>query len=665
MRGILQAWSVKEFATGLYPERQDHHATWLDRWLGMWIGRLALLLSGLRRHQAYRFATQVETLGTGLADLDEAALRVRIDTLKTRLAREGLTRDLSVESFALVREVASRKLEMKHFPVQIMGGYALLRGALAEMATGEGKTLTAALPAVTLALARIPVHIVTVNDYLAKRDARSLAPIYEYFGLTVGWIESDQEPDVRRAMYACDITYCVNKDLVFDYLRDRINLAPNESARHLALRRFLDARPDRGTQLLRGLYYAIVDEADSIFVDEARTPLIISSEETDKHGQDRFSTALRVASGLPPDAYDVSAAERTVRLTPTGKTLVQEATDGLDGPWRFRKAREGLIEQALAAHLLFERDKHYLIAEGKIQIVDEFTGRTMADRSWEHGLHQLIETKEQLDITNPRDTISRITYQRYFRRYLRLAGMTGTGAEIAPELRAIYGLNTLCIPTNRPGARRNLGESVFIHAKARWEAVLARIVEIQASGRAVLVGTRSVEASEYLGTLLTRAGIEHTLLNARQDADEASIIAMAGLPGRVTVATNMAGRGTDIILHPQVRAAGGLHVILTEFHESRRIDRQLFGRAGRQGDPGSRESLVSLDDELFQNHAKFAVSHLSRRDWRSAVLPDTLGILLRAWAQWSAERMHARIRTRTLESEKHVDRSMAFSGRGE
>jgi preprotein translocase subunit SecA len=289
----------------------------------------------------------------------------------------------------------------------------------------------------------------------------------------------------------------------------------------------------------------------------------------------------------------------------------------------------------------------------------------MADRSWEHGLHQLIETKEGLEVTNPRDTISRITYQRFFRRYLRLAGMTGTGAEIAPELRAVYGLNTIRIPTNRPTVRRNLGERVFVHAPARWEAVVARVVEMKALGRAVLVGTRSVEASESLGAMLTRAGIEHALLNARQDADEAGIVALAGLPGHVTVATNMAGRGTDIILHPEVRAAGGLHVILTEFHESRRIDRQLFGRAGRQGDPGSFESLVSLDDDLFKNHAEFLADRLRNHVWPGGVLPGTFGGFMRILAQWSAERMHARIRKRTLESEKHIDRSLAFSGRGE
>jgi preprotein translocase subunit SecA len=665
MRRILQAWSVKEFAIGPYPERQDHHATWLDRALGVWIGRMALWASAIRRRQLRCFATEVDSAGDALQDLPEASLRDRIESLKSRLAREGLTHPLSVESFALVREVGLRTMGLRHFPVQIMGGYALLRGTLAEMATGEGKTLTAVLPAVTVALARIPVHIVTVNDYLAKRDAQTLAPIYEYFGLSVGWIEAEQETDERRVMYNRDVTYCVNKDLVFDYLRDRMTPTPNASVRHSAVRRFIDARLSRSTQLLRGLFFAIVDEADSIFVDEARTPLIISSEEPDKHAQDRFALALDMARALAPEAFTLSAAERSARLTPVGKQSVQEAAEDHGGVWRFRKAREQLIEQALAALHLYERDKHYMIAEEKIQIVDEFTGRTMADRSWEHGLHQLIETKEGLEVTNPRDTISRITYQRFFRRYLRLAGMTGTGAEIAPELRAVYGLNTIRIPTNRPTVRRNLGERVFVHAPARWEAVVARVVEMKALGRAVLVGTRSVEASESLGAMLTRAGIEHALLNARQDADEAGIVALAGLPGHVTVATNMAGRGTDIILHPEVRAAGGLHVILTEFHESRRIDRQLFGRAGRQGDPGSFESLVSLDDDLFKNHAEFLADRLRNHVWPGGVLPGTFGGFMRILAQWSAERMHARIRKRTLESEKHIDRSLAFSGRGE
>jgi preprotein translocase subunit SecA len=303
--------------------------------------------------------------------------------------------------------------------------------------------------------------------------------------------------------------------------------------------------------------------------------------------------------------------------------------------------------------------------DGKVQIVDEFTGRTMADRSWERGLHQLIEVKEGLQTTGRRETIARITYQRFFRRYLQLAGMTGTAAEVASELRSVYGLNTVRVPTNRPLARHAMGERFFISSARRWSVVVQRIVRMRALGRPVLVGTRSVQASEHLSTLLAQGGIEHALLNARQDAKEAEIVAQAGHPQRVTVATNMAGRGTDIILHPDVRAAGGLHVILTEFHESRRIDRQLFGRAGRQGDPGSFESLVSLDDELFQAHAGPLVRWVRARFREEGELPRLLGGALRILAQQSAERLHARERTRTLESEKFVDRSLAFTGPGE
>jgi len=298
-------------------------------------------------------------------------------------------------------------------------------------------------------------------------------------------------------------------------------------------------------------------------------------------------------------------------------------------------------------------------------IVDEFTGRTMADRSWERGLHQMIEAKEGLVASDLRESIARLTYQRFFRRYLRLAGMTGTGAEVAAELRAVFGFNTLRIPTHRPCVRRRLGERVYLDAQARWAAVVDRVVQMHRAGRAVLVGTRSVWASEHLSRLLSAAGVDHAVLNARQDSAEAEIVAQAGQRCRVTVATNMAGRGTDILLDDSVRAVGGLHVILTEFHESRRIDRQLFGRAGRQGDPGSFESLVALDDETFRTHAAGLVKMIRSRRWRADTLPGPVGWMLRFVAQSSAGRLHARIRRRMLEMERTMDKSLAFSGRGE
>jgi preprotein translocase subunit SecA len=664
-RKILENWSVPELSAALYPERHDRLGSKLDRWLGRGLGRAGLWVSPLRRLALRSFAAQVHQAAVRFADAPDEALRRSIEELRPRLLRQGLTRGNVADCFALVCEVSSRTLGLRHYPVQVMGGYQLLRGGLAEMATGEGKTLAATLPAVTVALAGLPVHIVTVNEYLAARDARTLAPLYGFFGLRVGWTEPGQKTDARREAYACDITYCVNKDLVFDYLRDRLNLAAGENAARRALRRFLDGHEGQRRDFLRGLYFAIVDEADSIFVDEARTPLIISGERQETEGAGPWRAALRVASALTPDCYALIERERAVILTPAGRRAAERASAGMDGQWRYRKAREELVQQALAAQHLYQRDKHYIIVDGKIQIVDEFTGRTMEDRSWERGLHQLIECKEDLEPSKRRDTIARITYQRFFRRYLCLAGMTGTGAEVAPELRSVFGLATVRIPTHRPMVRRSLGERVFTSGAARWDAVIERIAAMRAAGRATLVGTRSVEASEHLSSLLQRAGIEHALLNARQDAEEAAVIAAAGRPGQVTVATNMAGRGTDIGLDPEVRAAGGLHVILTEFHESRRIDRQLFGRAGRQGDPGSHESLVSLDDDLFAAHAQFAAARLRARFSHAAELPAWFGVMLRVAAQASAERLHARIRTRTLESEKYIDRSLAFSGRGE
>ncbi|MCP5319798.1 MAG: hypothetical protein H7A12_03050 [Pseudomonadales bacterium] len=665
MRQLLREWSVAEYAVGLYPERADRHPHVLDRVLAYWAGWLALWASALLRWRLRRFAARVLACATELGALDEEALRTRARQLSARLVREGMAEAAVVEAFALVREVSGRLLGMHHFPVQLMGGYALLRGHVAEMATGEGKSLTGVLPAVTVALAGVPVHVITVNEYLARRDAQEMTPVFAFFGLSVGWIEPDQDPSVRREMYARDVSYCVNKDLVFDYLKDGLAAGSADNVRQLALRRFLDGRAAADRLLLRGLCYAIVDEADSIFVDEARTPLIISAEQQGEADAVDYPFALAVARELPDDAYRIHAAERSARLTGAGRAAVDRAVAGRGGSWRFRRAREQVVEQALVALHLYQRDVQYIVTEDAVQIVDESTGRTMPDRTWEHGLHQLIEAKEGLAPSRRRETIARVTYQRFFCRYLWLAGMTGTGAEIAPEVRAVYGVGTIRIPTNRRLQRRHGGDRVFLQASVRWHAVVESVRARRAEGRAVLVGTRSVEASEHLAALLAVEGIDCALLNARHDAEEAAIVTAAGQPGRVTVATNMAGRGTDIKLHPQVRAAGGLHVILTEFHESRRIDRQLFGRAGRQGDPGSCEGLVALDDEIFSAHAPALAGALARWAGSSGELPRAAGRLLRRVAQDSAERRNARVRKRTLQGEKHKDRSLAFSGAGE
>ncbi len=667
-RALLASWQVHEFAAGLYPERRDCKDRRLDRWIGSLLGRWAQRGSPLRLRRLRQFAGRVEALASELADASDENLHRRVTALRAALAVDGPIDAHVVESFTLVREVCSRLLGLRHYPVQLMGGYALLRGTLAEMQTGEGKTLTAVLPAVTVALAGAAVHVITVNPYLATRDAEYLAPVYEFFGLRVGLVVPDQESAQRVQAYRCDVTYGVNKDVVFDYLRDRITQKRGRTGSRALLDSWLTGADQRSSPpgLLRGLFYAIVDEADSVLIDEARTPLIISSNVDDPNGRVLYEQALALAGSLTSgEHYRLRPSERSVELTDAGRAAVGEFARALPGLWAITRAREELVEQGLSALHLFARDRHYIITDDKVQIVDEYTGRVMADRSWERGLHQMIEVKEGLEVTKRRDTISRITYQRYFRRYLCLAGMTGTAIEVAPEMRSVYALDVLCIPPNRPVLRRDLGQRVYRDGEQRWAAIVDRAAEMHAGGRPVLIGTRSVAASELASEHLTAAGLAHEVLNARQDAREAEIIAEAGQPSRITVATNMAGRGTDILLSPAVRDAGGLHVILSEYHDSARIDRQLFGRAGRQGDPGSCEAIVSLDDELFVAHASRLLAWLRARVSADGLLPTHLGRLLLRYAQAAAERQNSRIRRQTVEMDKRVQQSLAFAGKGE
>jgi preprotein translocase subunit SecA len=675
-RALLDRWQVHEFAPGLYAERRDLKDGRLDRFIGRLLGRCAQAGLPLRGRDLRRFAERVQALEAALLAIDEDGLHSRALAVRTALAVEGLAEGPLAECFALVREVCSRRLGLRHYPVQLMGGYAMLAGALAEMQTGEGKTLTAVLPAVAVALAGAPVHVITVNPYLAARDAEYLAPVYEFFGLRVGLIVPDQETAQRVEAYAANVTYCVNKDLVFDYLRDRITQKRVRAGARALLDGWL-AGPrsqsqtqtpaqGRASVLLRGLYFAIVDEADSVLIDEARTPLIISSDIDDPNGRALYEQALALAASLKSKGhYLLRPKERSIELTDAGRAAVGDFACGLPGLWRIPRAREELVEQGLSALHLFQLDRHYIIADDKVQIVDEYTGRVMADRSWERGLHQMIEVKEALAISKRRDTISRITYQRFFRRYLCLAGMSGTATEVAPEMRSVYAMDVLRIPPNRPVVRRDLGQRVFLDSDSRWAAVVRRAAEMSTAGRAVLIGTRSVAASELASLRLSAAGLAHEVLNARQDQREAEIIAEAGQPGRITVATNMAGRGTDILLSPKVRLAGGLHVILSEYHDSARIDRQLFGRAGRQGDPGSCEAIVSLDDELFLAHASALLGWLRGRVSEAGLLPAPLARLLRQTAQTAAERQNSQIRRQTVEMDKRVEQSLAFAGRGE
>jgi preprotein translocase subunit SecA len=645
--------------TGSYPEREDVRESWLDRTTSAVFGALYQRFGP--NHLDRSFLRRVARASEGLELLTTHKLSEMASVLRRDLHRNGLRPDLVASAFAVIREVSGRTLGMRHFDVQLLGGWAMMRGKVAEMETGEGKTLTATLSAATAALAGIPVHIITVNDFLVARDAAWMKPLYDVLGLSVGTILEGMSTTDRRHAYGCSITYCTNKQVVFDYLKDRMLLQQENRALHLKIEALHRADPRVSRLMMRGLCFAVVDEADSVLVDEARTPLIISggrgAGDEERVYRQALDAARRMLAGRD---YLVSERERHVDLTDLGRAQAARLTNRYGGVWNVAGHRENIVRQALAALHLHLRDKHYIVDEGQIRIVDEYTGRVMADRSWERGLHQMVEAKEGLEISGRQETLARISYQRFFRRYLRLAGMTGTAREVAGELWAVYGLNTVRIPTNRPQARKIHGDLLYPTSRAKWQAIAAQVAELHKSGRPVLVGTRSVADSEHLSGLLSEAGIQHSVLNARQNRTEAEIVAQAGQPGRVTVATNMAGRGTDIRLAPGVGEAGGLFVIASERHEAGRIDRQLFGRSGRQGDPGEGQAMVSLDDELVRSVFGSLLDRL-----RSGHLPGWLGRMLFSWAQRTTERRHSAIRKRLLHSDESLQDLLAFSGRGE
>jgi preprotein translocase subunit SecA len=653
-------------ALGPYPQREDLRDSWLDR--------MAASLSGMVRQRAFgrnpgheEFLSLVNVEGARLAALSDEQIKQDIPDLRRRLYSEGLQEVLVVRAFALVREIASRRLGMRPFDVQLLGGRVMLDGKIAEMETGEGKTLTATLPACAAALAGIPVHIVTVNDFLVMRDAAWMAPIYKFLGLSVGTITEGMAPEARRAAYACDITYGTNKQVVFDYLKDRLMRGREAGAMRLQLAGLHAEHARASRLLLRGLCFVIVDEADSVLVDEARTPLIISNVGDSSQEEQLYGEAIAIARQLATGTdFSIRPREHDIELTERGRRRATELAEPHGGVWVGPRRREELIRRALSALYLFQRDKQYLVRDGKVQIVDEYTGRVMADRSWERGLHQMIEAKEGCKITGQQETLARISYQRFFRRYLRLAGMTGTAREVARELWAVYHLPVVSIPTNRPVQRRRLPDQAYVTAEEKWAAIVAALGRLQAEGRPVLVGTRSVSASEHLSELLKAAGLDHQVLNARQDQEEAEVVARAGERGRITVATNMAGRGTDIRLAPGVAELGGLHVLATERHDAGRIDRQLFGRCGRQGDPGSFQVFVSLEDEIVGEYFKGYALRLGKLlQSKGKALPHWLGALLVSLSQRGAEGMHSRARRELLRTDEQLSDLLAFTGRSE
>lgn len=523
---------------------------------------------------------QINAMESQYIALSDEQLRAKTDEYKERVAKgEELTAILP-EAFATVREASKRVLNMRHFDVQLLGGMVLHEGKIAEMKTGEGKTLVATLPVYLNALAGKGVHVITVNGYLAERDSQIMGQLYNFLGLTVGCNLHGLSHAQKQEAYACDITYGTNNEFGFDYLRDNMVLYKEQMVQ-------------------RPLFYSIIDEVDSILIDEARTPLIISGQAA--KSTEMYHAAQRLVSRMKPEEdFTIDIKLRSVMLTESG---VEKVERGFGVENLFDHANVTInhhVQQALKANYIMKRDVDYVVENEEVVIVDEFTGRLMAGRRYSEGLHQAIEAKENLKVQNESMTLATITFQNYFRMYRKLSGMTGTAKTEEEEFRKIYGLDVIQIPTNRTNVRKDMPDVVYKTVNGKFKAVVEQIVERHKNNQPVLVGTISIENSEVLAEMLKRRGIQHKVLNAKFHAEEAEIISRAGQPGSVTIATNMAGRGTDILLGEKVSDVGGLHIIGTERHESRRIDNQLRGRAGRQGDPGSSQFYLSLEDELMR-----------------------------------------------------------------
>jgi preprotein translocase subunit SecA len=598
--------------------------------------------------------------------LTDHLLQQRLHEYRDGFRRGGRgQKDLLIPALAAIREAARRQVGLHPFLVQIMGALALHRGYLVEMATGEGKTLTAGLAATLAGWTRRPCHIITVNDYLVQRDAEWLRPLYHFCGVRVGFVTSEMDVPARRNGYAADATYVTSKEVLADFLRDRLRLGELRQPERRLIRRLLSPQTtvDEGV-VLRGLHTAIVDEADSVLIDEAVTPLIISTQQRNDALREVVQVAQQIVAPFEPDLdYRVNLRYREVELTKAGLDKLSARCESLRGIWRGSDRRVELIRQALIAREFYLPGKQYVITEGKIVIVDEFTGRPMPQRSWRQGMHQAIEAKEQVAITDPADTIARLSFQRYFRLYHRLSGMTGTAREAAGEFWQIYRLAVIAIPTNQPCVRIQLRDRMFADERSKWNAVVEEIARVHETNRPVLIGTRSVAASEKLSALLTQRGLYHRLLNAVRNQEEAAIIANAGCAGQITIATNMAGRGTDIKLPHGIPSLGGLHVIATERHESGRVDRQLFGRSARQGDPGSAQAFVSAEDELVRRYLPRALQATLQRAVR-AKLPGHQkgGEAAFSLAQRNAQQIAFVQRKAVLRMDDWLEEALSFTG---
>lgn len=651
----------------LRPERSHYTLTWFDRSMRrlycslIWPLRRPLLIR-------QRLVNRIIALSDALQPLSEQAFTEHRQQVRQQLVEQGITSDTLPIAFAMVREAAGRSLGMRHHHTQIRASLIMLQGMVAEMATGEGKTLACTLASATAALAGVKVHVVTTNDYLAERDCEEMLPLFDYLGLSAGALIEGCELPERQKIYASDVLYCSNNELVFDYLKDSLVLGEKRDSIDIYRAQVTGgSRPLAPRLMHQGLVFAIVDEADSVFIDESRTPLVISGGDLPTADSEEFLREM-YAFALSLDAqrhYRIDAQLRRILLLEAGREALKAHFDaeGLDLNWHQHARSEELLVQALSAMHLYQRDKHYIVGDEKVMIVDEYTGRLAPDRSWEGGLHQLIEVKEECEITQPQKTLAKISYQQFFRKYFYLSGMTGTAHEVRDEFHGVYGLLVCKVPLLRKSRRYRSGYHVLPTMATKETAIVTAVQRMVEAGRPTLIGTATVDQSERLAERLEAAGVIFELLTAKQDADEAAVVARAGEPGRVTLATSMAGRGTDIKLSAEAREAGGLHVIICELQDASRIDRQLEGRCARQGDPGSVEYILSLEDPLVQVYGQ-TLAALASPLFKLPVIGATLGRHLQRYCQWRLESKHARERRLTQRSDERERNMLAFLGGG-
>lgn len=657
--------SKKPLLIGQSVEKPIIKYTWLDNF-GFTLFSLISYCWRRFRFKDNDLANRVISYSNTLSSLEDHELDQRVKLCKIELRTQRLSDDQLVTTFGLIREISGRVLGMRHHPTQIRASVALLRGQIAEMATGEGKTLAATLAAATSAMMGVPVHVVTVNDYLTERDGEEMGVLYKNLGLTVGIVKHEMEIMDRRAAYHCDITYCSNKELVFDYLKDRIYRGSDQTV--ASFQRSVSVKQKQVQRLMqRGCHFAIVDEADSIFIDEARTPLIISGNESfGAHEEELIRVAMSIAGNLAEGKHFVLHDTSHITLTTLGEDRCKQLAIPHGGLWLSVDYRQSLVTQALTAYHVYEKNKHYIVNdEDEIQIVDAYTGRVTPGRSWGQGLHQMIELKESLEFTKPRQTVAEISYQNFFRKYFHVAGMTGTCYEVRHELRKVFRVNYAKIPLLKKSQRRRTCVTVDVTLDSKYQRVVNFVANLHRKGQPVLVGTSTVSASETLAKAFHAEGLSCKVLNARQDKEEAKVVKDAGKAGAITIATGIAGRGTDIKLTDEAKQSGGLHVVITELQDSARIDRQFYGRSARQGDPGSYSLMLSLEDDII---SRVLQPGLRRVLVTIASLPGLRYLFaygLIKLCQLRLQHLHYKQRMRLLSSDIKRQRMLSFSGKSE